>query len=187
MAQVINWCCIIGLSEMQVEKIGGDELREIKSEFERLAKKYNKKVNPQITYTIVQKRISNRFFLKQNSQFFSPFPGTYISSRCGVTSEMLTEFYLVPSAAHPNQGTATPTRFTVLQNNAFESLFSEQAAEKKLASFSFQLCFMYFNWPGSIRIPAPLQYAAKLSKLCTEFATGLVHRNLQGKNWLYFL
>lgn len=29
----------------------------------------------------------------------------------------------------------------------------------------FKQCYMYYNWLGSIKIPAPVQYAHKLSNL----------------------
>lgn len=36
------------------------------------------------------------------------------------------------------------------------------------APLSFQLTHMYFNWPGTVRVPAPCQYAHKLAYLVGE-------------------
>jgi len=95
------------------------------------------------------------------------------------------EFYLVPSEAHPNQGTATPTKFAVVKDQIFskgeEQMFEEQMFEEQmLANFTHRLCFMYGNWPGSVRVPSVLQYACKLCKLMKEFVRrDEVHDNLK--------
>ena len=33
-----------------------------------------------------------------------------------------------------------------------------------LPTLTFDLCFLYSNWRGPVRVPAPLKYAEKLAK-----------------------
>jgi argonaute-like protein implicated in RNA metabolism and viral defense len=33
-----------------------------------------------------------------------------------------------------------------------------------LPKLTFDLCFLYSNWRGPVRVPAPLKYAEKLAK-----------------------
>jgi len=131
-----------------------------------------------ITFIVVHKRLSTRFFLRQRNQRFSPWPGTYVSSRTDVSltgpGRGLKEFYVVPSEAHPNVGTATPTKFMVIADTL-------EAPEKVLATFAHMLCFGYGNWAGSVRVPSVLQHASALCKMMNEFVrTTDVHPNLRG-------
>lgn len=72
------------------------------------------------------------------------------------------DFYIVPQHVENNDGTAVPTQLRIAYRNKY--LLSEAA----FAQFTFEQCFNYYNWAGSVRIPAPLQCAAKLSKLVGE-------------------
>ena len=72
------------------------------------------------------------------------------------------DFYIVPQHVENNDGTAVPTQLRIAYRNKY--LLSEAA----FAQFTFEQCFNYYNWAGSVKIPAPLQCAAKLSKLVGE-------------------
>ena len=56
-----------------------------------------------------------------------------------------------------NKGTATPTNYSVLYGN--------MNCPKIIPKLTFDLCFIYSNWRGPVRIPAPLKYAEKLAKV----------------------
>ena len=64
------------------------------------------------------------------------------------------EFYIQPQKV--TQGTATPTRFQVEYGNL--------DCPELLPKLTFDLCFLYSNWRGPVRVPAPLKYAEKLAK-----------------------
>lgn len=77
---------------------------------------------PQIAYILVNKRISDRFFMNKNDapskikdstsdSFINPLRGTIISDR--ITSKYF-DFYMV--SQYVSQGTCTPTHYTVLYN-----------------------------------------------------------------------
>jgi len=66
------------------------------------------------------------------------------------------DFYLIPQTAR--QGTVSPVNFNVL--------FDDSGLEAdKLQRFTYKLCHMYFNWSGTVTVPAPCQYAHKLAFL----------------------
>ena len=66
-----------------------------------------------------------------------------------------------------NQGTVTPVSFNVI---ADESMV--RAAQLQL--FTYKLCHLYYNWQGTIRVPAVCQYAHKLAFLISQS----VHENV---------
>mmetsp|Transcript_15364 Transcript_15364/g.2567 ORF Transcript_15364/g.2567 Transcript_15364/m.2567 type:complete len:84 (+) Transcript_15364:1963-2214(+) len=78
----------------------------------------------------------------------NPEIGTCIDSM--VTTIPLNEneynFYLLPASA--NQGMMIPTHFHVIRDDI--------GRRDDLKLLSFKLCFMYYNWQGSIRVPAPV-------------------------------
>lgn len=85
-------------------------------------------------------------------QFDNPDPGLLIYD--SMTDPEIFEFYLQPQKV--NQGTATPTNFHV----AFGNLDAPEIIPK----LTYDLCYLYSNWRGPVRVPAPLKYAEKLAK-----------------------
>jgi aubergine len=72
------------------------------------------------------------------------------------------DFHLVSQHVENQDGTSAPTQYRIAYRNRFH------LSEGALAQFTFEQCFNYYNWAGSVRIPAPLQCAVKLSKLVGE-------------------
>ncbi|NWR47451.1 PIWL2 protein, partial [Regulus satrapa] len=66
------------------------------------------------------------------------------------------DFFLL--AHHSRQGCSIPTRYICMWNTA--NLSSEH-----LQRLTFKLCHLYWNWPGTVRVPAPCKYAHKLAFL----------------------
>lgn len=58
-------------------------------------------------------------------------------------------------------GTVTPSHYVVIENEC-------NLSADILQQLSYKLTYQYFNWPGSIRVPAPCQYAHKLAYLVGE-------------------
>ena len=54
-----------------------------------------------------------------------------------------------------------------------------------IQQLAYKLTHMYFNWPGTVRVPAPCQYAHKLVDLVGEHLHGQPSQELNDK--LYFL
>ena len=113
-------------------------------------------------YVLVNKKSSLKFFEKDtyNKKNRNNDKGIYDNPDSGlliydklINSDKF-EFYIQPQKV--NQGTATPTCFQVEYGNMdFPEI---------LPKLTFDLCFLYSNWRGPVRVPAPLKYAEKLAK-----------------------
>ncbi|KAJ6648719.1 Protein argonaute-3 [Pseudolycoriella hygida] len=109
---------------------------------------------PQFTIIIVQKRINTRLFATRANGVDNPAPGCIIDHT--ITRRFLYDFFLVPQ--NVRQGTVSPTHYIVLHD---DNNFSPDVLQR----LSFKMCFMYYNWPGTVRVPACCQYAHKLAFL----------------------
>lgn len=73
-------------------------------------------------------------------------PGTVLDH--SITCRGLFDFYLV--SQQMRHGTVTPTHYVVVVNEP-------DLSADILQQLSYKLTYQYFNWPGSIRVPAPCQ------------------------------
>jgi aubergine-like protein len=131
-----------------------NQLRQAIGETYNTAKK-----KPAITVIIVNKRITQRFFIEdQRGQLINPPSGALIDSKIVENQDSKTEydFYLVPQFT--TQGCVLPTHFYV----AFNDSMVEKATIERL---TYDLCHYYFNWAGAIKVPAPCMYAHKIAEL----------------------
>lgn len=143
-------------------------------QFEATLKEYNI-TECTVTYIIVQKRINTRMFaIKGGDQLENPFPGTILDY--DVTRRNYNDFFLV--AQHVRQGTVTPTHYIVLHD-------SGKIAPDHVQRLAYKLCHLYYNWPGTIRVPAPCQYAHKLAYLVGQYVGKIPSEQLN--NRLYYL
>ena len=125
-------------------------------------KKWLKDIKINYYYVLVNKKSSLKFFEKDNYNkknrnndkgiYDNPESGLLIYDKL-ITSERF-EFYIQPQKV--TQGTATPTCFQVEYGN--------MNCPEILPKLTFDLCFLYSNWRGPVRVPAPLKYAEKLAK-----------------------
>lgn len=123
------------------------------------------KVKIPFYYILVNKKTSLKFFecealtakTGNNSKgsmynYENPDPGLLVIN--SMTDPDIFEFYLQPQKV--NQGTATPTNFHVA--------FGNMSCPEIIPKLSYDLCYLYCNWRGPVRVPAPLKYAEKLAK-----------------------
>lgn len=61
------------------------------------------------------------------------------------------DFFLVPQ--NVRQGTVSPTHYIVVEDT---SNYSPDVLQR----LSYKLCFLYYNWPGTVRVPACCQVCA---------------------------
>eukprot|EP00698_Gefionella_okellyi_P018367 TRINITY_DN5498_c0_g2_i4.p2 TRINITY_DN5498_c0_g2~~TRINITY_DN5498_c0_g2_i4.p2 ORF type:complete len:216 (-),score=70.13 TRINITY_DN5498_c0_g2_i4:51-698(-) len=132
-----------------------------------------------VAVLVVQKRVHARFALAKGQALFNPPAGTVVDR--DVTSPLRSDFYMV--AQHVNQGTTTPTYYRMVHNDSSLSV-------DELQLLTHRMCFMYFNWPGAIRVPAPVMYAHKLAflvgtSLLKDGSGRMPHVNLMDS--LYYL
>nr|XP_043065589.1 protein argonaute-3 isoform X7 [Drosophila bipectinata] len=110
--------------------------------------------NIQISFIVVQKRINTRIFFENNNSFENPCPGTVVDMH--ITRAHMYDFFLVSQMVR--QGTVTPTHFIVLRDDA-------NYGPDIIQKLSYKLCFLYYNWPGTVRIPACCMYSHKMAYL----------------------
>ena len=58
------------------------------------------------------------------------------------------DFFLV--SQHVRQGTVTPTHYVVVSDNS-------GLKPDHMQRLAYKMTHMYYNWPGTIRVPAPCQ------------------------------
>ena len=87
------------------------------------------------------------------------------------------DFFLVAQAAR--QGTVSPCSFNVLLDGSGLEV-------DKIQRITYKMCHMYFNWSGTVAVPAPCQYAHKLAAL-TGIALGSQPVNSDLQHLLHFL
>lgn len=95
-----------------------------------------------------------KIFCCQRGKAENPSPGTVVDSV--VTRRNYYDFFLVPQTSR--QGTVSPTHYIVIYDGA-------EMKPDHVQRLSFKLCHLYYNWPGTVRVPAPCQYAHKLAYL----------------------
>ena len=88
-----------------------------------------------------------------NCVYENPDSGLLITDK--VVDSANFEFYIQPQKV--TQGTATPT--------AFHVAYGTMNCPELIPKLTFDLCFLYSNWRGPVRLPAPLKYAEKLAKV----------------------
>ena len=150
--------------------ISKGQKKYLKAEIEQLHKifggesdkNYLKDIKIKYHYILVNKKPSLKFFEKDsyNKKYGNNDRGIYDNPESGllicdklIDSDKF-EFYIQPQKV--TQGSATPTLFQVEYGNL--------DCPKLLPKLTFDLCFLYSNWRGPVRVPAPLKYAEKLAK-----------------------
>ena len=140
-----------GVGDGQLKAVHEQEVTQMKEIFEATSPGYS----PKFAFIVVKKRIHSRFFLKNHDgTVVNPLPGTIVDTEA--TRPEWYDFFLVSQSVR--QGTVSPTHYNVLHD-------STGMKADHLQRLTYKLCHLYFNWPGTIRVPAPCQYAHKLAFL----------------------
>ncbi|KAA0193093.1 hypothetical protein HAZT_HAZT007226 [Hyalella azteca] len=135
-----------GVGEGQIEYVKQQKIPAIKSELAKIA--------PGIclVFVVVCKRINTRIFRDMGSGgLANPPPGTVADKT--ITLPYCYDFFLVSQKV---RGTVSPTSYNILEDG---STFSVD----RLQCFTYKLTHLYFNWQGTVRVPAPCLYAHKLA------------------------
>ncbi|KAF2879557.1 hypothetical protein ILUMI_26606 [Ignelater luminosus] len=143
---------------------------EVKAIRERLAELYGGEDKVKLCFIVVSKRINTRVFYNEQN----PPPGTVVDDI--ITLPERYDFFIVSQCVR--QGTVSPTSYNILFDNMGQSA-------DKLQRLTYKLTHMYFNWSGTVRVPAPCQYAHKLAFLVAQYLHRNPHAELE--NLLYFL
>lgn len=161
-----------GVGEGQLQHVLDYELEPLKSYLEKVYTSRNETLR--LAFIVVNKRINTRIFTDNNQ---NPPAGTVVDDV--ITLPERYDFFLVPIEAR--LGTASPTSYNVI----YDSIGLPPA---KLQELTYKFCCGYYNWCGPIKVPAVVQYASKLSFLCSKHlhsAPPATTNKLENK--LYFL
>ncbi|KAL3877253.1 hypothetical protein ACJMK2_034986 [Sinanodonta woodiana] len=139
-----------GVGDGQLNIVAGYEVEQLKTCFTNFGEDYN----PTMAVVIVQKRINTRIFLKTSREMQNPPPGTVVDHT--ITRREWYDFFLV--SQHVRQGTVSPTHYVVVYDNT-------GLQPNHIQRLSYKMTHLYYNWPGTVRVPAPCQYAHKLAQL----------------------
>jgi len=162
-----------GVGEGQLQQVYSVELEAIKRRIHEIYREASTE-EAKLTYIVVTKRINTRFFAQSRHGFENPLPGTVVDDV--VTWPERWDFYLVAQLAR--QGTVSPTSYNILyERNGLDA--------DKIQRLSYKLCHGYYNWSGTVAVPAPCQYAHKLAYLTGLATKSEAHPNLA--HYLYFL
>jgi aubergine-like protein len=145
-----------GVGEGQVKQVFDHELKKI----QQIIGGCEEDEKPKLTFIIVSKRINTRFFAPMSQgpkPFLNPPSGTVVDDV--VTLPERFDFFLISQSVR--QGTVNPTSYNVICD---ESGLKPEHIQK----LTYKLCHLYYNWTGTVRVPAPCQYAHKLAFLCGE-------------------
>ena len=136
-----------GVGEGQLEEVRENEIKAIKNAIG--------KMDIKLTFLVVSKRINTRFFQKgSDGKLNNPNSGTIADTV--VTLPERYDFFLISQSV--GQGTVNPTNYNVIID---ESGWTPD----RIQVLTYKLTHLYYNWPGTIRVPAPCMYAHKLADL----------------------
>ncbi|PAA47190.1 hypothetical protein BOX15_Mlig015023g3 [Macrostomum lignano] len=137
-----------GVSDKQIADV---QQKEVRAVYEAISSFGAQDYRPRLVFLVVQKRINQRLLLQRGTGYTNALPGTVLDHT--ITRPDMMDFFLVPQ--HVNQGTVTPGHFIILE-------CSGGVPVDEIQQLTFRSCHLYYNWAGSIRVPAPCQYAHKL-------------------------
>jgi len=153
-----------GVGEGQVGHIMDFEFSQIQQAIKELSPQ------AETAFLTISKRIEARFYAREQN----PPAGTVVDQIATHAGQQ--DFYMIPLESR--QGSVAPIHYRMHFNDL------------KLKADNFQfivqmLCYLYSNWTGPIKVPAPCQYAHKLAYLVGTHLHQDPSRDLA--NQLFFL
>ncbi|XP_060844955.1 piwi-like protein Siwi [Rhopalosiphum padi] len=171
-----------GVGDGQIEYVQKTEVEQVKEACKQIYK--DQKVG--LAFIIVKKRINTKFFKFKDTKHENPQPGTVVDSTVTDPSDpsnpTLYDFYLV--SQHAKQGTVTPTHYKVI----FNSLSLSEAMKLSpihIQKITYKLTHLYYNWSGTIRVPAPCHLAHRLAFMAAKTLRSPVNPVLE--DFLFYL
>jgi len=149
--------------------VGDGQLKEIyeievQQTFAAIKEAYdgNSQPHPKFTYIVVTKKINTRLLSDfGNGKYGNPPPGSVADDV--ITMPERYDFFLI--ACTGRQGTVSPCSYNVLYD-------SSGLKPDQIQLLTYKMCHLYFNWSGTVAVPAPCQYAHKLAQI-----TGMAYQN----------
>lgn len=157
-----------GVGEGQLKYVYDHEIRAVKEKLHLAFKDLS--APPRFTFCVVSKRINTRLFHGKEN----PKPGTIVDDV--ITLPERNDFFLVSQSVR--QGTVSPTSYNILHDES--GLTADQ-----FQSYTYKQTHLYYNWSGTVAVPAVCQYAHKLAFLAGQHLHQAPNNLLEKK--LYYL
>lgn len=158
-----------GVGEGQLRGVVDFEVKKIKQHLTQIYANV-KDFKPQLSVIVVNKRINTRLFMADRN----PPPGTIVDDI--ITLPERSDFFLISQTVR--QGTVSPTAYNVVHDES--GLTADQ-----LQVYTSKQTHLYYNWCGTIAVPAVCQYAHKLAFLTAQYLHNQPNQRLE--NQLYYL
>ncbi|KAJ8925852.1 hypothetical protein NQ315_009704 [Exocentrus adspersus] len=158
-----------GVGEGQLPYVYEHEVANIKK---RLQEELYKNGDLKLAFVVVSKRINTRIFVDRDKG--NPPPGTVVDDV--ITLPNRYDFFIVSQCVR--QGSVAPTSFNVIEDTM-------GLTPDRMQILTYKMCHMYYNWSGTVRVPAPCQYAHKFAFLVAQSLHRAPHRSLE--NVLFYL
>ena len=156
-----NICfCFISFLEQAIQiykKENGVNLKSILKMVIEQIDHYLQSNNILYYYILVNKKVNFKFFERNKNTYVNPKSELLIIN--GITNKYFFEFYIQPQEV--TQGCAIPICYHVVYGNLdFPEI---------IPKLTFDLCNLYSNWQGKVRVPNVLKLAEKLSKMAAKY------------------
>ncbi|GIQ80480.1 hypothetical protein KIPB_001285 [Kipferlia bialata] len=167
-----------GTSQGQLEAVRKQELSQV----HRALAKYRLGDGPdlkpvQVVYCVCVKRSGISMVATKESDFqaatdgraFDPRDATNAPTGAVVIDPRIlrnpeTEFFLFSVGTSPS--TSRAVHYHIVESGGM--------ARRDICNIAYNLSFQYFNWPGPVLVPGPIQYATKAAYLAGECFKGLI-------------
>ncbi|KAK7005358.1 piwi [Biomphalaria glabrata] len=142
-----------GVGDGQLDVLADHEVKQLHRCFTSFGE-----YTPFCTTVCVQKRINTRIYSRErNGEMANPPPGTVVDHT--VTRRDRYDYFIV--SQHVRHGTVSPTHYIVVDDGI-------GLKPGQMQRLTYKMTYLYYNWPGTVRVPAPCQYAHKLAYLVGE-------------------
>jgi len=141
-----------GVSEAELEILKHEEVPEMQKGFALTYEDVRPEDYPKLVVVCLLRGKKTRLFQVDNGRADNPTSGFVVDDV--ITDSANSEFYLTSQGSCP--GTLSPVRYRVVYNDPHSGM-SLQDIEK----LAYQLTHMYYNFAGTVKMPAPVLYASR--------------------------
>ncbi|CAO1313617.1 unnamed protein product [Diamesa serratosioi] len=160
-----------GVGDGQIDHVKDHELNNILSKLKKVYDDVGQGEQLKFAFIVINKKINTRIFSSNNE---NPLPGTIVDDVITLPSRY--DFFLISQSVR--QGTVSPTSYYVI----YDTLGINA---DKVQILTYKMCHLYFNWCGTTRVPAVVQYAKKLAFFVSQYLHHAPSNALEKQ--LYFL
>lgn len=163
-----------GVGEGQKETLVNQEYKQIEA-----ARNQLKLDKTKMMFVMCNTKVKTKLILEdQGKKFKNPLPGTVLDH--SIVKKDTYDFYLVSTLTR--QGVPTPAHYCVLVDE-----IKDREGPEKIQELTFKLSFLYFNFSGAVKTPAPLKYAYRLATMVGERGNIIPHKYYDNIKGLFFI